>query len=201
MKIGFYAGSFDPFTIGHLHIVKVASRIFDKVIVGIGVNPKKTRRFDKIKMKNAIEKLLKSENVDNFEVITFDGLTADIASEYNTNFLIRGVRNGIDYDFEENLALINEEIAGIDTIYIRAGEFGAVSSSMVYELLKRNKDVSKYIPKYIIDVIKEWKIKKIKYAFENRKSLKFEYYFNINFLDTFYKIFRQFWAKIYISWH
>ena len=155
MKVGFYAGSFDPFTIGHLHIVKVASIIFDKVVVGIGVNPKKTRRFDKIKMKESIEKLLKSEDVNNFEVITFDGLTADVASEYGAEFLIRGVRNGIDYDFEENLALINEEIAGIDTIYVRAGEYGAISSSMVFELLKRNKDVSKYIPKFIIDVIKE----------------------------------------------
>lgn len=155
MRVGFYAGSFDPFTIGHLHIVKVSSMIFDKVVVGIGVNPKKTRRFDKFKMKEAIENLLKSENVNNFEVITFDGLTADVASEYGAEFLIRGVRNGIDYDFEENLALINEEIAGIDTIYVRAGEYGAISSSMVFELLKRNKDVGKYIPKYIIDVIKE----------------------------------------------
>lgn len=155
MKVAFYAGSFDPFTIGHLHIMKVASKIFDKVVVGIGVNPKKTRRFDKVKMKEAIEKLLKSEGVYNFEVITFDGLTADVASEYGAEFLIRGVRNGIDYDFEENLALINEEISGIDTIYVRAGEYGAISSSMVFELLKRNKDVSKYVPKYVIDVIKE----------------------------------------------
>lgn len=153
MKIGFYAGSFDPFTVGHLHIVKVASKIFDKVIVGIGVNPKKTRRFDKQKMQEAIKKLLDSELIKNTEVITFDGLTADIAKEYGASFLIRGVRNGIDYDFEENLALINEEISGIDTIYIRAGEYGAISSSMVFELLKRNKDVSKYIPKYVIDVL------------------------------------------------
>lgn len=155
MKVSFYAGSFDPFTIGHLHIVKVASKIFDKVIIGIGVNPKKTRRYDKTKMKEAIEKVLKSENINNFEVIIFDGLTADVAKEYGADFLIRGVRNGIDYDFEENLALINEEISGIDTIYIRAGANGAISSSMVFELLNRNKDVSKYIPKYVLDVIKE----------------------------------------------
>ena len=155
MKVGFYAGSFDPFTVGHLHIVKVASRIFDKVIVGIGVNPKKTRRFDNLKMKEAIEKLLEFENMNNIEVIIFDGLTADVAIEYGADFLIRGVRNGIDYDFEENLALINEEIAGIDTIYVRAGEYGAISSSMVFELLKRNKDVSKYIPKFIIDVVND----------------------------------------------
>ena len=154
MKVGFYAGSFDPFTVGHLHIVKVASKIFDKVVVGIGVNPKKTRRYDKQKMKEAIEKLFVSEKLNNTQVITFDGLTADVAGEYGAEFLIRGVRNGIDYDFEENLALINEEISGIETIYIRAGQYGAISSSMVFELLKRNKDVSKYIPKYVLDVIK-----------------------------------------------
>jgi len=155
MKIGFYAGSFDPFTVGHLHIVKVASRIFDKVIVGIGVNSKKARRFDKLKMKEAIEKLLKYENIQNCEVIIFDGLTTDIANEYGAEFLIRGLRNGVDYDFEENLALINEEISGLETIYIRSGKYGAVSSSMVYELLKHNKDVSKYVPKFIMDIVIE----------------------------------------------
>ncbi|MBO5309955.1 MAG: pantetheine-phosphate adenylyltransferase [Clostridia bacterium] len=155
MKVGFYAGSFDPFTIGHLHIVKVASKIFDKVVIGIGINSQKIRRFDKMKMKDAIAKLLKAENLENCEVITFDNLMADVASEYNADFLIRGIRNGIDYDFEENLALMNEEISGIDTIYVRAGAYGAVSSSMVFELLKHNKDVSKYLPAQILDVVKK----------------------------------------------
>ena len=155
MKVGFYAGSFDPFTIGHLHIVKVASKIFDKVVIGIGINSQKTRRFDKMKMKDAIAKLLKAENLENCEVITFDNLMADVASEYNADFLIRGIRNGIDYDFEENLALMNEEISGIDTIYVRAGAYGAVSSSMVFELLKHNKDVSKYLPAQILYVVKK----------------------------------------------
>ena len=155
MKVGFYAGSFDPFTIGHLHIVKVASKIFDKVVIGIGINSQKIRRFDKMKMKDAIAKLMKAENLENCEVITFDNLMADVASEYNADFLIRGIRNGIDYDFEENLALMNEEISGIDTIYVRAGAYGAVSSSMVFELLKHNKDVSKYLPAQILDVVKQ----------------------------------------------
>ena len=155
MKVGFYAGSFDPFTIGHLHIVKVASKIFDKVVIGIGINSQKTRRFDKMKMKDAIAKLLKAEHLENCEVITFDNLMADVAREYNADFLIRGIRNGIDYDFEENLALMNEEISGIDTIYVRAGAYGAVSSSMVFELLKHNKDVSKYLPAQILDVVKK----------------------------------------------
>lgn len=151
MKIGFYAGSFDPFTVGHLHIVKVASVLFDKLIIGIGVNPKKTRRFEKEKMAIAIKNLLLAENITNCDIVMFDGITADVAKEYNATFLIRGVRNGMDYDFEENLALVNQELSGLDTIYIRAGVYGAVSSSMVYELYKRNKDVSKYLPKQILE--------------------------------------------------
>lgn len=154
MKVGFYAGSFDPFTFGHLHIVKVASKIFDKVFVGIGINSKKARRFDKIQMKEAMEKVLEAENVQNCEVIIFDGLTCDVALEYGADFLIRGIRNGVDYDFEENLAQINEEISGLETIYLRASEYGVISSSMVFELMERGRDVSKYVPQFVLDVIK-----------------------------------------------
>lgn len=157
MRIGFYAGSFDPFTVGHLHIVKVSSKIFDKVIVGIGVNAKKKRRYDNDAMKNAINECFKNNGLNNCECVIFDGLTADVAKEYNATFLIRGIRNGVDYDFEENLAQINQEISDIDTVYFRAGSFGAVSSSMVSELISRGKDVSKYIPKEILELIKKAK--------------------------------------------
>ena len=119
-KVGFYAGSFDPFTNGHLHVIEVSSKIFDKVIVGIGVNILKARRFDQNKMKEAMEKVIKANNLDNVEVITYDNLTVDSAKEHGANYLIRGIRNGMDYDYEENIALINEEISGIDTIYVRA---------------------------------------------------------------------------------
>ncbi|MBO7218848.1 MAG: pantetheine-phosphate adenylyltransferase [Clostridia bacterium] len=153
MRIGFYAGSFDPFTMGHLHIVKVASKVFDKVIIGIGVNPAKSRRYSSESLKQAIEHILKRENLTNFECVIYEGLTADVAKEHNADFLIRGLRNGSDYDFEENLALINYEVSDIDTIYFRAGSYGAVSSSMVYELIKRNKDVSRYLPPEIVKLI------------------------------------------------
>ena len=153
MRIGFYAGSFDPFTVGHLHIVKIACGLFDKVVVGIGINSSKTRRFDKEKMRVAISKLLKSEGLTNAEVITFDGLTADVAKQCGASFLIRGLRNSMDYNDEENLALINKEISGLETIYLRSGNYGVISSTMVCELLKRGKDVSAYIPPHVIDVV------------------------------------------------
>ncbi len=152
-KVGFYAGSFDPFTNGHLHVIEVSSKIFDKVIVGIGVNILKARRFDQNKMKEAMEKVIKANNLDNVEVITYDNLTVDSAKEHGANYLIRGIRNGMDYDYEENIALINEEISGIDTIYVRAGRLGALSSSMVMELLQCGKDVSKFLPKEILEII------------------------------------------------
>ena len=127
--------------------------MFDKVIIGIGINPNKIRRFDKELMKNAIEKSLASEKLTNVTVIYYSNLTVDAALEYNSTFLIRGIRNGMDYEQEENLASINEEISGLDTIYIRAGSLGNISSSMVMELLKYGKDVSKYLPAEIMEVI------------------------------------------------
>lgn len=154
MKIGFYAGSFDPFTNGHLHVIKVSSQIFDKVIVGIGINNNKIRKFDNDEMKIAIEKVLERENLKNVSVITYSNLTVDAAIAHNSDFLIRGIRNGMDYDYEENIALINQEISSLDTIYVRAGRLGALSSSMVLELLQNGKDVSNLLPPEILEMTK-----------------------------------------------
>lgn len=79
MKIAFYPGSFDPFTNGHLHVVKTSCKLFDKVIIGIGVNSKKERRFSNETMKQAIEETLKLEKLDNVDVIIYEGLSVDIA--------------------------------------------------------------------------------------------------------------------------
>ena len=154
MSIGFYAGSFDPFTIGHLHIVKSASQMFDKVIVGMGVNVSKARRFDKEAMIEAMMATFKREGLNNVECVIYDGLTYDVALANGATVLIRGIRNGMDYDYEENLAQVNFELGGLDTVYLRAGDYGMVSSSMVYELIKREKDASKYLPVEILKLVK-----------------------------------------------
>ncbi len=155
MKIGFYAGSFDPFTNGHLHVIAKSAQLFDKVVVGIGVNSKKSRRFDKDSMQKAIEQVLIRENLNNVIVISYDTFSSDVALDYNSTFLVRGIRNGMDYEYEENIASINEEISGLDTVYIRAGKLGNISSSMVMELLRNGKDVSRYIPKEVLAILKK----------------------------------------------
>lgn len=154
MKIGFYAGSFDPFTNGHLHVLKKSLQLFDSVIIGIGTDPEKTRRFDKEVMKEAIQELIANQKLSNVSVITYDGLSVDAAKKYNATFLIRGIRNGMDYEKEENMAAINEEVCKLDTIYIRAGNMGIISSSMIMALLRSKKDASPYLPKEIFEAIK-----------------------------------------------
>ena len=155
MKTGFYTGSFDPFTNGHLHVVKKAAEVFDKVIIGIGIHPTKRRRYDKEEMKHAIEKVLKRENLNNVFVIEYDNLSVDCAKEHNSTYLIRGIRNGTDYEYEEIMASMNEELSGLDTIYFRAGKLGNISSSMVVELLRNGRNLHTYLPNEIKEVIKK----------------------------------------------
>lgn len=153
MRVGFYAGSFDPFTNGHLHVIERSAKLFDKLVVGIGANQKKARRFDREVMKKAIEQVIKRKGLENVMVISYDNLSVDVAAQYEATFLVRGIRNGMDYEYEENIASTNEEIAGIDTVYIRAGSLGNVSSSMVMELMSYHKDVSKYLPTEVLEAI------------------------------------------------
>jgi len=87
-------------------------------------------------------------------VINFHGLIMDLANKENTDYLIRGIRNGSDYEYEENLAKINESF-GLKTIYIRAGNLSHVSSSMVMELYRYGKDICSYVPKPVVEAIKQ----------------------------------------------
>ncbi len=151
--IGFYAGSFDPFTNGHLRIVTKAAECFSKVIVGLAYNAEKETRIDKEKMREAIEKSIAELDLNNVEVILYSGLTADEAKKYGANILIRGLRNGTDYQYEENIAETNEKIAGLDTCYFRAGDLGYLSSSLVMELWKNNVNIEQFVPKYVAELL------------------------------------------------
>ena len=151
--IGYYAGSFDPFTNGHLAIVKKASKCFEKVVIGIGCNTEKKARIDKSKMKQAIEQAIQEENLNNVEVVLYEGLTVDKARECGCDILIRGLRNGTDYEYEENISAINEKIAQMDTCYFRAGDLGYLSSSIVMEIFSNGKSIDDYVPKAVAQLL------------------------------------------------
>lgn len=155
MKRAMYAGSFDPFTNGHLSIVKTASELFDLVFVCVASNAGKKRYTNAETMKHAIEKTLKSEGLSNCRVVICDTLIAKYCKEKNIDFLIRGLRNTSDYLYEENIAKINQEInPSLKTIYLR-GENDVISSSMIRELLKYNEIVDKYVPDEIAHILSD----------------------------------------------
>ena len=157
IKSAIYPGSFDPFTNGHLDIMKKATELFDKVYIIIGVNAKKNRAFDPYDIKDAIEETLNSIGINNFEVCVYDGLIAEFAKTNNIRYMIRGLRNNMDYNYEENIAEVNKLVyPEMEYIYFRA-ENVAVSSSMVKELNFYNSDVSKYVPKAVMKILEKGK--------------------------------------------
>ena len=93
----------------------------------------------------------------NVDVVIYDGLTVDKAKECNANILIRGLRNGTDYEYEENISEVNEKIASMDTCYFRAGDLGYLSSSIVMELYTNNMEIDKYVPKAVAELLKSLK--------------------------------------------
>ena len=142
-----YAGSFDPFTIGHYSIYQQAREIFEDVIVLFANNPMKQRRFNSDKFQNKLYYDL------GISVDYCNELVADYCKRHDIGFLVRGLRDTSDYLYEENVAKINNKMnKDLRTIYFRADD-AAISSSMVYELYKYGKDISEFLPYKIEDVI------------------------------------------------
>ena len=151
MKVALFPGSFDPFTTGHLQVVKTTARIMDKVIIGIAENSLKKRVFDAEIMRKAIEKTLEDEGLTNCVAVTYNKLTVDFAKENGAEFIVRGLRDNIDYAYEEDIAKFNYEISELETIYIRSNT--NISSTFVNDLIKYKKDISKYVPEKVVEII------------------------------------------------
>ena len=154
-KTAIYPGFFDPFTNGHLDIVRKASEIFDRVYIVIGVNAEKHRSFPADWIAEAITKTLQEQKIQNCEVVIWNGLVAEFARMKNTDYMIRGLRNNMDYNYEENVASVNKLInPELEYIYFRSNNV-AVSSTMVKELNSYGKDVSAYVPAAILDLLQK----------------------------------------------
>jgi pantetheine-phosphate adenylyltransferase len=144
-----FAGSFDPFTNGHLAVLKKACAIFDEVYVGIAPNPNKNRNYPPNRMKDAILETLKNENLKNCEVSVYSGLTVRFCQAVGAMYLVRGLRNDEDFSYEEKMAKINRYLASeIETIYLRADN-DIISSSTVRGFFKEGEDVSPLVPQPI----------------------------------------------------
>ena len=155
-KIALFPGSFDPFTNGHLNTVERASVLFDEIIIGIFTNTTKKGFFTIEEKKYLTEQSVK--HLSNVTVLTQEeDLTINIAKNLGANFLIRGVRNSQDYEYEKNIASMNKKMAPeIETIFLLSEEeYSNVSSSMIKEIARFKGDVSSLVPKEVNELLKE----------------------------------------------
>ena len=145
MKKAIFPGTFDPFTIGHFSVVKRALTFMDEVVIGIGINDSKRTWFPTEKRVEMISRLYADE--PRRKVAAYSGLTIDFARECGAQFIVRGIRNVRDFEYEETIADINRKMAGIETILLfTEPELTSVSSTIVRELLQFGKDVTPFLP-------------------------------------------------------
>ena len=157
-KIGLFTGSFDPMTNGHLDIIERASRLFDKLYVGIFLNPHKQGFLPLKNRKRGLEKAL--EHLENVEVVfSHDELVVDVAKRLGATFLVRGLRNATDLQYEASFDYYNHQLSpDIETIYLHSRpEHLYISSSGVRELLKFGQDITCYVPESILEEIRNEK--------------------------------------------
>lgn len=148
-----YAGSFDPFTLGHLDVARKGAALFDELVVLIGVNVRKTRRFPAEAMADAIRAALSEAGVDNARVVVWGRLVTDYCRENGIRWYVRGLRNAADYAAEEDAAQVNRLLCPeLETVYLRADR-PAVSSSAARELLAFGGDVSAFVPPAVLKII------------------------------------------------
>jgi len=145
-RIAVFPGSFDPFTIGHKAILDMALPLFDTIIIAIGVNSEKKDFFP---IENRIAHI-QSVYLNNpkIQIHTYTSLTIDFCKLHNANFILRGLRNTTDFQFEKSIAQMNRQISpNIETVFlVTPPELGHVSSTIVRELIKYGADISNYIP-------------------------------------------------------
>ena len=142
---GIFTGSFDPYTIGHDDILLRALPLFDHIVIGIGVNERKSYMQSAEERMKTIKAIYADE--PKVEVKTYNDLTIDFARRENASYIIKGVRSVKDFEYERDQADINRQLSGIETLLLYADpRYSAVSSSMVRELIHFGQDVSRFLP-------------------------------------------------------
>ncbi|MBP9132811.1 MAG: pantetheine-phosphate adenylyltransferase [Saprospiraceae bacterium] len=147
MKIAVFPGSFDPITIGHYDLIIRSLSLFDKVIVAIGTNSVKSYLFPLETRIEWLREVFKGN--EKIEIDHFEGLTANYCKRINANYLIRGLRNSSDFEYEKTISQVNHILTGgLETIFlISAPNFSHISSTIVREVIKGGGDVEPFLPK------------------------------------------------------
>ena len=148
MKKAIFPGSFDPVTLGHLDIIERGVKLFDELIIAIGVNADKKYMFSLEERKKFIEDSFKDE--PKIKVVTYKGLTVDFCLKNNVDFILRGLRNPADFEFEKAIAHTNRDLAPIETVFLlTAAKTSYISSSIVRDVIRNDGDYSKLVPETV----------------------------------------------------
>lgn len=156
-SIAVYTGSFDPVTLGHLHIIQRAAKLFDKLIIGIGFNAEKKSLFTPGEREDLIKRVV--QNIDNVEVKSFDGLAVKFVRSCGARVMVRGVRPLTDIAGEFTMMMANRQLdADMETVFLMADEeYAHVSSSLIKQiaLLSDDKMLSRFVPRPIIKPLRQ----------------------------------------------
>lgn len=147
-KIAVFPGSFDPVTLGHVDIIKRSVPLFDKIVVAIGVNAQKSYMFSLDERKKFIEESLK--DYPTVSVITYEGLTVDLCRKLGAKFILRGLRNPADFEFEKAIAHTNRKLSKIETVFLlTASNTSYISSSIVRDVIRNGGDYTLLVPEAV----------------------------------------------------
>lgn len=146
MRIALFPGSFDPITIAHVDIVKRALPLFDKIVVGIGLNSSKQGFLSSEKRKEIVDAVFAA--TEGIEVQLYEGLTIDFAKNIDARYIVRGIRSVADFEYERAIAQINQTMMPeMESIFILSKpEYSAISSTIVRDILRNKGDISKFLP-------------------------------------------------------
>ena len=145
MKKAIFPGSFDPLTLGHEDIIKRAIPLFDEIVIAIGINAEKKYMFSLEERKRFIAETFKNE--PKVSVITYEGLTIDLCNKINANFILRGLRNPADFEFEKAIAHTNRKLSKMETVFLlTAAGTSYISSSIVRDVIRNGGEYEMLVP-------------------------------------------------------